>query len=91
MNRFITAVIAVACTSFAQAQLSVSPQTDLQELARTITGPGVSISNPQINCNSQGYGEFQYAGSLLGIDEGILLTSGKIANAVGPNNAENTT
>ena len=42
-------------------------------------------------CIRDRYGEFQYAGSLLGIDEGILLTSGKIANAVGPNNAENTT
>ncbi len=88
---FFSAALAVASASFAQAQLSVSSQTDLQELARTITGPGVAISNPQIDCHSQGYGQFQYAGSLLGIDEGILLTSGKITNAVGPNNAENTT
>ena len=91
MIRSFSTVLAIACASFAQAQLSVSPQTNLQELARAITGPGVAISNPQIDCHTQGYGEFQYSGSLLGIDEGILLTSGKITNAVGPNNAENTT
>lgn len=91
MIRSFSTVLAIACASFAQAQLSVSPQTNLQELARAITGPGVAISNPQIDCHAQGYGEFQYSGSLLGIDEGILLTSGKITNAVGPNNAENTT
>lgn len=76
---------------FASAQLTVSPQTDLQQLASTITGPGVTISNPQITCHEQGYGQFQYSGSLLGIDEGILLTSGSIGNAVGPNNAESRT
>lgn len=70
------------------AQLTVSPQTDLQQLARTITGPGVIISNPNIQCHNRGYGQFQYQGSLLGIDEGILLTTGTIDNAVGPNNVE---
>ena len=74
-----------------QAQLVVSPQTDLQQLARAITGPGVMISNPQITCHPQGFGEFSYTGPLLGIDAGVLLTSGTISNAVGPNNVENKT
>ncbi len=79
---------AVAVSTFSVAQLNVSLQTDLQELARTITGPGVVIANPQITCHADGYGQFSYAGSLLGLDEGILLTSGSITNAIGPNNAE---
>ncbi|MBS1568484.1 MAG: choice-of-anchor L domain-containing protein [Bacteroidetes bacterium] len=73
------------------AQLSVSPQTDLQQLAQTITGPGVTISNPQVTCHADGFGEFTYAGSLLGIDQGVLLTSGTIANAIGPNDVANKT
>ncbi|MEO7082029.1 MAG: choice-of-anchor L domain-containing protein, partial [Flavobacteriales bacterium] len=89
--RGLTSLASLVISSFAFAQLTVSPQTDLQALARTITGPGVTISNPQITCHGQGYGEFHYAGQLLGIDEGILLTTGTRANAVGPNNAENTT
>lgn len=73
----------------AVAQLSVAPQNNLQTLASTITGPGVVISNPVINCHAQGYGTFGYSGSILGLDAGVLLTSGKIADAVGPNNMEN--
>lgn len=87
----LAAVAALAICGQAAAQLTVNPQTDLQQLARTITGPGVSISNPQINCHGQGFGQFQYAGSVLGIDEGILLTTGTINNAQGPNNVENKT
>ncbi len=89
--RAFASLTSLVVSSLAFAQLTVSPQTDLQALARAITGPGVTISNPQITCHGQGYGEFQYAGQLLGIDEGILLTTGTRANAVGPNNAENTT
>ncbi len=73
------------------AQLSVSPQTDAQELARAITGPGVQISNVLIDCHSLGYGEFSYTGNVLGVEEGVLLTTGTISNAVGPNNVENKT
>lgn len=91
LTRLFSAALAITITGLAQAQLTVSPQADLQELARAITGPGVAISNPQIDCHGQGYGEFQFTGPLLGIDEGILLTSGKISNAIGPNNVENTT
>ncbi|HRP80296.1 MAG TPA: choice-of-anchor L domain-containing protein [Flavobacteriales bacterium] len=91
----VTCRIATACAllapGLAHAQLTVNAQTNLEQLARTITGPGVAISNPQINCHPEGYGQFQYSGSLLGIDEGILLTSGTISNAVGPNNVENKT
>jgi gliding motility-associated-like protein len=72
------------------AQLTVNSQTDLQALAHDITGPGVVISNPQVDCDPLGYGEFQYSGTLLGMDGGVLLTTGKAVNAIGPNNAANT-
>ena len=76
----------------AYAQLTVAPQTDLQELARAISGRGVQISAPVIDCHPLGYGEFNYTGSNLGgIQEGVLLTTGTIANAVGPNNVTNRT
>ncbi|MBS1580753.1 MAG: choice-of-anchor L domain-containing protein, partial [Bacteroidetes bacterium] len=91
LRRAVLAAIAVLGFTASYGQLTVNSQTDLQQLARTITGSGVAISNPQITCHSQGYGEFRYTGSLLGIPEGILLTTGKITNAIGPNDEENTT
>lgn len=86
---FSTALLVVATTG--QAQLTVTPQTNLQELARSITGPGVQISNVSIDCHSAGYGEFSYTGNVLSVSSGVLLTSGSIANAVGPNNVEDKT
>jgi gliding motility-associated-like protein len=85
------AVVGLAFMATAQAQLAVSPQADIASLAASITGPGVRISNPTIDCHAQGYGEFSYTGSVLGLNEGVLLTSGRIVNAVGPNNASNRT
>ncbi|MCB0766404.1 MAG: choice-of-anchor L domain-containing protein, partial [Flavobacteriales bacterium] len=87
----VFAALAVVCLHPASAQLTVAPQTDLQALATSIAGTGVSISNPVINCHSEGYGTFTYTGNVLGLPEGVLLTSGRINNAVGPNNAENKT
>ncbi len=80
-------LIAMAVSS--RAQLVVTPQTNLEALAQSIAGPGVRIANPVITCHPSGYGEFTYSGSLLDVTEGILLTSGTINNAVGPNNAGN--
>jgi gliding motility-associated-like protein len=77
--------------STASAQLTVNPQTDLVQLAESISGRGVQISNPSINCHEQGFGEFSYSGSLLGLESGVILTSGRISDAYGPNDAENKT
>lgn len=75
----------------ANAQLAVSPQANIQELAAAITGPGVTILNPEMHCHPEAFGEFSYTGSVLGVNEGILLTTGRINNAPGPNNVENRT
>ncbi|MBK7944304.1 MAG: choice-of-anchor L domain-containing protein [Flavobacteriales bacterium] len=77
--------------STTMAQLSVAPQTNLQQLAEAISGPGVRITNPLINCHGQGYGEFNYSGSLLGLESGVVLSSGRITEAIGPNDVENKT
>ncbi|MBK9758610.1 MAG: SprB repeat-containing protein [Flavobacteriales bacterium] len=73
----------------ANAQLTVATQNNLQQLAGAITGPGVSILNPVISCGDSAYGEFSYTGSLLGLEEGIVLTTGRRTDALGPNNVGN--
>jgi len=67
------------------AQLTVAPQSNLQQLAGAITGPGVQILNPTITCHALGFGEYDYTGSLTSLDEGVILTSGRITDAIGPN------
>ena len=83
---FALSAIAVLVAGAGQAQLVVSTQTNLQQLAQAITGPGVLISNPAITCHSQGYGEFTYTGSALSVSNGVILTTGRMTDAPGPNN-----
>ena len=78
-------VALIACGATSQAQLTVTRETDLEALAAAITGPGVSILNPEINCGDSAYGEFSYAGTQLGLSDGVLLTTGWVDDAVGPN------
>ena len=80
----VCAFLAVGTVS---AQLTVTPQSNLQQLAAAITGPGVTISNPVITCHSLGYGEYSYSGSGMAITEGVILTTGRIDDAPGPNNS----
>lgn len=72
-------------------QLAVSNTLTPQQLAQLISGPGVKILNPVINCGANGYGKYNAASSNLNITEGLLLTTGTIYNAVGPNNVGNKT
>ncbi len=69
-----------------QAQLSVSPENDPQVLIESFLGSGVTVSNVQLNCGANGAAIFDGTASNIGIDQGILLTTGTAANAVGPNN-----
>lgn len=80
-------LLGAAVLQQSHAQLSVAPQPDVQALAAAISGPGVTISNPAINCHVEGFGEFTYSGTQLGLSEGVILTTGRRDNAVGPNNS----
>ncbi len=73
------------------AQLIVSNTLTPTQLAQLISGPGVQISNPVIHCGLNGYGKYNATSSNLNITEGLLLTTGKISNAIGPNDSTNTT
>lgn len=86
MARVVTTLIYACACSIGWAQLTVAPQPSATQLAAAIAGPGVTISNPTVVCHPQGYGEFTYTGSTLGLEEGVLLTSGALTNALGPNN-----
>jgi gliding motility-associated-like protein len=63
------------------SQLAVTTNNVAASLAQQITGNGVKITNPNLNCYSLGAGTFTYTGPDLGLANGILLTVG-IANQV---------
>ncbi len=65
-------------------QLVVHDTVTSADLANTISGAGVTISNVTLNCNNGAYGTFDASASNVGIGSGILLTTG-LANT--PTNA----
>jgi gliding motility-associated-like protein len=88
-KRILAAILTVAGTA-SFAQLNVSVQNDLQALVDSLEGQGIRIENPVIECHDSGYGTFNYSGTALEVTEGVLLTSGSISNAVGPNTIQNS-
>src|ERR1700756_778070 len=63
------------------SQLNVTTNSNATALAQAILGSGVTVSNATISCGSQGAGTFTYAGSTLGVTNGIILTSGYATDA----------
>ncbi|MBS1658237.1 MAG: gliding motility-associated C-terminal domain-containing protein [Bacteroidetes bacterium] len=69
----------------AKAQLVVETVGSAEELAQSLVGGGVTISNVQLNCPDGGWGSFDGTDANVGMNDGIILASGDITNAVGPN------
>ncbi len=73
-------------------QLSLSSGADGEALASMLTGGGVTITNISLNCPSGSSGTFSNGNTTnIGLDDGILLTSGCATDAIGPNDAANKT
>lgn len=61
------------------------------DLANMLVGTGVSISNVQYSGVNTAAGTFSGGAGILGIESGIVLSTGKISDVVGPNTADATT
>ncbi len=62
----------------------------LPQLIQSLLGPGVSASNITLHGAPIAAGTFQGGLTIVGIDSGILLSSGAIASVPGPNMADDT-
>ncbi len=72
------------------AQVNITANNNAAQLAQTLVGTGVTISNPTLNCGAAPAGSPNYASGLfnvttsnLGIDSGIILTTGVAASGPG--------
>jgi hypothetical protein len=61
-----------------------------QQLVQTLLGPGVAASNVVLNGTSLAAGAFQGGLTIVGIDNGVMLSSGNIASVLGPNASDFT-
>lgn len=80
---FIVAMLAVP--AFALSTKSIAQGLTAAEVAATVTGPGATITNVKITGSDKAVGTFT-AGA-LGVSGGIILSTGDVATAIGPNNS----
>ncbi|MEX1255241.1 MAG: choice-of-anchor L domain-containing protein, partial [Dehalococcoidia bacterium] len=55
------------------------------DLANDVAGAGITVSNVQFRGADVAAGRFSGGSGILGIDSGIVLSSGNIADVIGPN------
>ncbi len=88
----ITAMSLLLVTSSmnnAYATVSITPTTNAATLTSTILGPGLTVvGGSEVFLGAMGQGGTFTSGlsSMLGIDSGIVLTSGNVNQIPGPNN-----
>lgn len=80
---FLLLVVALPAAAIKVKDLSA---ITIDDVAGTLTGPGATITNIKITGANESFGTFT-EGDALGIPSGVILSSGKIADAVGPNNS----
>ncbi len=84
-SRLFALLYFLVLTHIASAQLTVVPSNNATFLVNQLIGPGVSVSNATINTQLNAAGTFNGAASNIGLPGGVLLTSGDVGNAPGPN------
>ncbi len=81
---FIT--LLASLLGFAQIEHTNSPPMDANEMAQKLVGKGIEVFNAKLLCGDNGSGYFWNGGTTnLGIESGIVLTTGTTEIAFSPN------
>ncbi|WP_336367055.1 choice-of-anchor L domain-containing protein [Marinobacter sp. C2H3] len=89
-HALLTGILLTAAQS-ASALVIDSSSTDGSVLAGAILGSGVTISNVSYTGGSNQAGQFSDGQSVLGIDSGLIMSTGSIFGAPGPNSTSSYT
>lgn len=77
----------VGSAGSALAQLTVAGGLNATALAQMLAGPGITVSNATLTGAPDAAGSFNGTASNIGMPSGVLLCSGPITIAPGPNNS----
>jgi len=87
--RFITTTLFLISTLTASAQISVDSTFSPYQLVQTLLGGGITASNiTYTGDTTHASGLFSDTSGAFGITSGIMLTSGTVTNAPGPNSQD---
>ncbi len=86
------AALVLSLAAGSASALVVTSSNDANALANALAGTGVTISNATLSAASPtGAGTFSGAAGAIGFDKGVLLTTGTVNCAPGPNNQSGCT
>lgn len=77
----------MATTRHMYAQLVIEPNADPATIAQSLVGEGVQIFNINVNAAGNAYGFYTSNATEIGSGEGLILSTGDVVNAYGPNNS----
>lgn len=87
LKNFLPLVLSIAISVSLHAQLIVNSGVNATQLVNGFIGPGLTVSNINLNCATGAYGTFTNGNTTnLGITTGSIFTSGSAAGAIGPDN-----
>lgn len=81
----VFAMLLLAVPAFALTTKSIADGITADDVAAAVSGPGATITNVRITGSTSAVGTFSEGG--LGINSGIILSTGNIADAAGPNDS----
>ncbi len=92
MKKSLLSVFFVLTCLFSFSQLSVTPNQTATNLANYLLGGGVTISNAQLTCPTGANGIFTNGATTnLGFSNGVVLSTGLVANIPNGNGAQAST
>ena len=86
-----TLVALAAPASAAVVTTDLTGEATADDLANRLAGEGVAVSNVSYTGNEAAAGSFVGGDGIVGLDEGVILSSGNIADVVGSNQSAGTT
>ncbi len=86
----VVLLLIIVCSAKAQLTTSTS-LTPAQLVQNVLLGGGITATNITYNGAPFAIGDFNGINSNIGLPGGVLMTSGDVINAVGPNNSSSST
>jgi len=84
--RFLSVFVMLVFSVTVHAQMTINSAVTANQMISSLIGQGIAVSNVQLNCAQGSYGTFTNgAATNLGINNGIILTTGSADTAASPN------
>lgn len=88
MSTRVIYLVFITCIAFATqavAQLQITSHPASYYVNSVLLGPGVVVKNIKFTGDTAAIGEFKNKGNRLSLDHGLVLSTGKVRAAIGPN------